>query len=169
MNHSEAKADLINFWGAIGSAWGINKTMAQVYAILLVSNKALSIEDIMEELNISRGNASMNVRNLMSWGLAFKEVRPGERKEFFTGEKDVWQMSRKVAAERKKREIEPLLAKLGQFSEIENATTSEAKEFKKVIKELHTLIGTFDSVLTKFINTNNKLAIKSIQALMAIS
>ncbi|TRX60200.1 transcriptional regulator [Fulvivirga sp. M361] len=168
MEYQDAKADLINFWGAIGTSWGVNKTMAQIYAVLLISDRSLSIEEIMSELNISRGNASMNVRSLISWGLIQKEVRPGERKEYFYGEKDVWQMSRKIAGERKKREIEPLLLKLKQVKDIDDSSP-EAKEFKKVATELHDLITTFDLVLKKFINTDNKLAIKSLRTLLSIS
>ena len=169
MKYNDAKADLINFWGAIGSSWGINKTMAQIYALLLVNKTPMSIEEIMKELHISRGNASMNVRSLIDWGLAFKEVRPGERKEYFSGEKDVWQMARKVASERRKREIEPLLKKLDQVKNFENTNTEDEKEFKKVITELPGLVDPLDSVLQKFMNTDNKLVIKSLQTLLTIN
>ncbi|MEM9859532.1 MAG: transcriptional regulator [Bacteroidota bacterium] len=169
MEYSEAKAELISFWGVIGTAWGINKTMSQIYAILLVSDRSLSIEEIMRELNISRGNASMNIRNLMGWGLAFKEVRPGERKEYFSGEKDLWAMARKVASERRKREIEPLLSKLEDLQDLDSLETAESEEFSKMVLELHELIGTFDKALQKFIGTNNKLAIKSFQKILSLT
>ncbi|MEM9389104.1 MAG: transcriptional regulator [Bacteroidota bacterium] len=169
MEYKEARAELINFWGVLGKSWGIPKAMAQVYAALLVSDRALCIEEIMSELKISRGNASMNIRSLIGWGLVQKEVRPGERKEYFSGEKDVWQMSRKVASERKKREIEPLLEKLARVKNIDNGGSAEAMEFKKVATELYELISTFDSVLKKFIKTDNKLAIKSLQTLLALT
>lgn len=169
MKFNNAKQELINFWGVIGTAWGINKTMAQIYALLLISRDPLSIEEIMSELHISRGNASMNIRSLMDWGLAYKELRPGERKEYFTGEKDVWEMSRKVAAERKKREIEPLLTKLEQLKHVEDMGSEEAKEFVKIVKELHGLVDTLDALLEKFKNTNNKLVIKSLQSLLTLN
>lgn len=168
MKFTQAKNDLINFWGVIGTAWGINKTMAQIYALLLVSKNPMSIEEIMDELHISRGNASMNVRALIDWGLAFKEIRPGERKEYFCGEKDVWEMSRKVAAERRKREIEPLLKKLKQVKKIESTKTEDVQEFEKVVNELHQLVDAFDSVLKKFMNTDNKMIIKSLQMLLTM-
>lgn len=169
MDYQATKSDLINFWGAIGTSWGINKTMAQIYAVLLFSDQPLSVEDLMKELNISRGNASMNIRALMNWGLAKKEVRLGERREYFVGEKDVWEMSRKVAAERKKQEIEPLLAKLEKVRNIDDSSSSEAKEFTKVAEELYELVNTFDLILNKFISSNNKLAIKSLKALLALT
>ena len=76
MEFNEAKAQFIQTWGKLGSEWGINRTMAQVHAILLISPKPLCTEDIMEELNISRGNTNMNVRDLMNWELAYKKLIP---------------------------------------------------------------------------------------------
>ena len=69
MEFKEAKNKFVQTWGALGSQWGINKTMAQIHALLMVSSEAVSMEDIMEELQISRGNASMNIRALMDWGI----------------------------------------------------------------------------------------------------
>jgi len=77
MKLTEAKEKFINAWGVHGASWGINRTMAQVHALLLVSPDALSAEEIMEELNISRGNANMNIRTLIEWGLVFKEIKQG--------------------------------------------------------------------------------------------
>ncbi|WP_367890018.1 GbsR/MarR family transcriptional regulator [Polaribacter batillariae] len=82
MELNEAKNKYIQTWGSLATSWGINKTMAQVHALLLVSTKPLSAEDIMKELQISRGNVNMNVRALMDWGIVQKEFVVGERKEF---------------------------------------------------------------------------------------
>jgi len=76
----EAKQKFIEAWGKLGSEWGINRTMAQVHALLLVTPGALTTEEIMEALSISRGNVNMTVRDLINWGLVEKELRPGERK-----------------------------------------------------------------------------------------
>jgi predicted transcriptional regulator len=86
----KAEEKFIAAWGAIGTQWGINRTMAQIHALLLISEKSLSAEEIMSKLNISRGNVNMNVRDLMSWGLVHKVLKFGERKEFFTAEKDIY-------------------------------------------------------------------------------
>ena len=103
MEFNEAKSKFIQTWGALGSQWGINKTMAQIHALLMVSTSALS----MEELHISRGNTSMNLRALMDWGIVFKEYKPGERKEYFSAEGNIDELARKIAKERSKREIKP--------------------------------------------------------------
>jgi DNA-binding transcriptional regulator GbsR (MarR family) len=88
MELPEAKQKFIESWGKLGSEWGINRTMAQVHALLLISPEALTTEEIMETLSISRGNANMTLRDLMGWGLIEKQHRAGERKEYFYADKD---------------------------------------------------------------------------------
>src|ERR1700748_1865788 len=105
----EARQKFIEAWGKLGSEWGVNRTMAQVHALLMVSPDALTTEEIMEQLSISRGNANMTLRHLIGWGLIEKQHRAGERKEYFFAEKDVWIIARQVAQERKKRELAPIL------------------------------------------------------------
>ena len=83
MDLQEGKEKFIQSWGALGSSWGVNRTMAQIHALLLISPEPMSAEEIMEELKISRGNANMNIRALIDWGLVFKTLIKGERKEFF--------------------------------------------------------------------------------------
>ena len=83
MTLDEAKQHLIQAWGTLGSSWGVSRTMAQVHALLLVSPVSMTTEDIMDALQISRGNVNMNVRDLIDWGIVRKVLKPGERKEFF--------------------------------------------------------------------------------------
>jgi DNA-binding transcriptional regulator GbsR (MarR family) len=119
MKLAEAKSQFIQAWGTLGSKWGINRTMAQLHALLMVSPDPMSTEDMMEELSISRGNVNMNIRDLMDWGLVEKMHKPGDRKEYFWAEKDIWKITRQVAKERKKRELEPVIKVLEQVSEVE--------------------------------------------------
>jgi len=119
MKLTEAKQQFIASWGAFGTHWGINRTMAQVHALLLVSPDPLSQDDLMEQLNISRGNANMNIRELVDWGLVDRVILPGERKEFFTAEKDIWKVARMIVKERKKRELDPMLKLLSQLEDVE--------------------------------------------------
>ncbi|WP_295651831.1 MarR family transcriptional regulator [uncultured Mucilaginibacter sp.] len=83
MELAEAKQKFIDSWGTLGQEWGINRTMAQVHALLLVTPEALSTEEVMETLGISRGNANMTLRELMGWGLVDKQLKKGERREYF--------------------------------------------------------------------------------------
>jgi DNA-binding transcriptional regulator GbsR (MarR family) len=119
MKLAEAKQQFIASWGAFGTHWGINRTMAQIHALLLISPDPLSQDDIMEELNISRGNVNMNIRELISWGLVERIILTGERKEFFTAEKDIWKVVKQIVKERKKRELEPMLKLLVQLENVE--------------------------------------------------
>ncbi len=119
MKLAEAKNQFIEAWGTLGSKWGINRTMAQLHALLMVSPEPLSAEEMMEELNISRGNVNMNIRDLIDWGLVEKKHKPGDRKEYFWAEKDIWKITKQVAKERKKRELEPISKVLEQLSDIE--------------------------------------------------
>src|SRR5688500_15675030 len=104
--------------------------MAQVHALLLATDKALSTDEVMEELSISRGNAHMNLRELMNWNLVYRETIPGERKEHFRAEKDIWEVAKRIARERKRREIEPLLRELSQMQNVEE-DSPEAQQFVK--------------------------------------
>ena len=95
---SEARDQFVSQWGVIGSAWGVNRTMAQIHALLITAPSALNTDDIMQELRISRGNAHSNLRDLVSWGLVRSVVRKGERKEFFESLSDVWEIFSIIAA-----------------------------------------------------------------------
>ncbi|HPF96528.1 MAG TPA: MarR family transcriptional regulator [Mangrovimonas sp.] len=149
MEFQEAKTKFVQTWGALGSQWGINKTMAQIHALLMVSNEPVSMEDIMAELQISRGNASMNLRALMDWGLVYKEYKAGERREFFTAEKDLDELAVKIAKERSKREIKPTLKVLKEVSSLDTPQTEEEKHFVEQTTKLYDFVLKADNVLDK--------------------
>lgn len=119
MKLTEARQQFIGSWGAFGTHWGINRTMAQIHALLLVTADPLTQDDIMEQLNISRGNTNMNIRELINWGLVERILLSGERKEYFSAEKDIWKVIKQIVKERKKRELEPMLKLLDQLEEVE--------------------------------------------------
>lgn len=149
MEFKEAKNKFVQTWGALGSQWGINKTMAQIHALLMVSNEPISMEDIMEELQISRGNASMNLRALMDWGIVYKEYKAGERREFFTAEKDLDELAVKIARERSKREIKPALKVLKEVSTIDSEATEEERHFIDQTTKLYDFVLKADNMLEK--------------------
>lgn len=103
----EAQEQFIVEWGRMSSSWGINRTMAQIHALLFITGEALTVDEIMDRLQISRGNASMNLRDLIDWGIARRFRRPGERRDTYVSESDPWQMFARVVRERKRREIDP--------------------------------------------------------------
>jgi DNA-binding transcriptional regulator GbsR (MarR family) len=153
MKYQEAKEELIQAWGTLGHSWGLNKTMAQIHALLMLSTKALSTEEIMQELSISRGNANMNIRALLEWGIVDRVLVPGERKEYFKSEKDVWTLARTVARERRKRELEPILKVLKKVADVPVDGSDEVKELKKVTKELNSFAQKSDNLLETFIKS----------------
>lgn len=166
MEYQEAKNQFISTWGSLGTLWGINKAMAQIQALLFISTKALSMEDIMEDLKISRGNTSMNLRQLMDWGIVTKTLIPGERKEFFTTEKDVQELARVIAKERSRREIKPVIKVLENVSSIKDDGTEKTRELIKQTKALNHLTQDLDTLMNKMVNQKQNWLTKSVLKLM---
>lgn len=138
----QARDEFVGQWGALGTQWGINRTMAQIHALLMTAPQALTTDEVMEELEISRGNAHSNLKELVAWGLIRPIVKKGERREFFEAEKDVWQIFTIVARERKRREIEPALAILSKCAEdSQGITTPEGKAFHDQMRALEDFVG----------------------------
>ncbi|AWI25596.1 GbsR/MarR family transcriptional regulator [Flavobacterium pallidum] len=149
MEFGKAKNKFIQTWGALGSQWGINKTMAQIHALLMVSPDPISMEEIMHELQISRGNASMNIRALMDWGIVFKEYKQGERREYYIAEKDLDELAVKIAQERSKREIKPALKVLKEVSSQEPDHSEAQKHFVEQTGKLYDFVLRADNMLDK--------------------
>ena len=141
MKLEEAKEQFIQSWGILAGQWGINRTMAQVHALLLISPGPLSTDSIMEELSISRGNANMNVRELINWGLVSKAITAGDRKEYFTAEKDIWKVTTKIMYQRKKRELDPMLHSLNQLGIDGDKRNAEVKAFTETIDNIKKFAG----------------------------
>jgi DNA-binding transcriptional regulator GbsR (MarR family) len=132
MNYKEAQEEFIQLWGSLGSNWGISKAMAQIHAYLLSIENPVSTDEIMEALTMSRSNANLTIRMLLDWQLVYKKSLPGDRKEYFIAEKDIWLVAIRIMRERRRREVEPLIQNLKQVSEFE-ATSFEEKNFKNVL------------------------------------
>ena len=164
MDYKEARHKFIQAWGTLGSSWGINRAMAQIHALLIVSTGALTAEEIMEELQMSRGNVNMNLRALIDWGIVTKEHRVGERKEYFSAGKDVWELARQVSRERRRREIEPILKVLDQVQSV-SGKSKEVEEFKKVTGELYDFSNKVDNVLDKFAKSDQNWFLKMLMKL----
>ena len=155
MELAEAKLKFIEAWGRLGSEWGINRTMAQVHALLLVTPEELTTEEIMEQLSISRGNANMTLRDLMGWGLVEKRHKAGERKEYFYADKDVWNIARQVAKERRKRELEPVLKILDELSKVQGDTKDPGfKTFNKSVTDINKLAKNVDKTFETMIKAD---------------
>lgn len=136
-----ARDEFVAQWGALGTQWGINRTMAQIHALLMTAPNPLTTDEVMAELEISRGNAHANIKELVAWGLLRVVVRKGERRDFFEAEKDVWKIFTTVARERKRREIDPALQVLRQCAEeSRDMDTPEGRAFFEQMRQLEEFV-----------------------------
>jgi len=143
----------IHTWGTLGTNWGINKTMAQIHALLLVSENPLTTEDMMDVLKISRGNTNMNVRALVDWGLANKEMVSGDRRDYYMAKKDIWVIARQIATQRRKRELEPVIAALQELKK-ETPQDKEHKELLSRVADIEDFSIKVDGMLEKFVKSD---------------
>lgn len=166
MKLEEAKEKYIQTWGTFATNWGINRTMAQVHALLLASGKPLSTDEVMEQLEISRGNANMNLRALIDWGIVKKEFIKGDRKEYFIAEKDVWYLFKQITKERRKREIEPVISFLEELKNIEDNDSEEAKEFIKLMQDFSSVTGKINNIMDLAIKSDDHWLVGKITNLL---
>jgi DNA-binding transcriptional regulator GbsR (MarR family) len=138
MKFDEAKKEFIQIWGSLGTNWGINKAMAQIHALLLATDSPLTTDEIMEELQVSRSNANLNIRALLDWGLIYKKHVAGDRREYFIAEKDMWDVAVKIMKERRRREIEPVVRELRVLQKFEG-NSFEEKSFKNLLNDVDDL------------------------------
>ena len=126
-------------FGEMGSRWGINRTVGQIYALLYVSPDPLCAEQIVEALGISRSNVSMSLRELQGWNLVLLKHLPDDRRDFFTTPEDVWLILRTLAEERKKREIDPTLSVLREIL-MQQPRSADERFAQERMAEMHGLI-----------------------------
>ncbi len=151
MKLTEAQQKFIHIWGSLGTSWGINKTMAQIHALLLASQEPLSTEQIMDVLNISRGNANMNVRTLADWGLVMKEIVSGDRKDYYAAKKDIQTIARQIVKQRRKKELEPMLGAIRDVRlSLDKSNEKNPESFAKQVSEIEDFAIKIDQLLEKF-------------------
>lgn len=129
-------------FGEMGNRWGINRTVGQIYALIVMSEDALCADQIAGALNISRGNVSMGLKELQAWRLIRQAPVPGDRKDYFVPAGDFWDMARRVAEERQRREIEPTLSLLRDLLLASPEAEADGHAQQKM-RELHDLLEAF--------------------------
>lgn len=163
-----ARDEFVSQWGALGTQWGINRTMAQIHALLMTAPQAMTTDEVMEELEISRGNAHTNLKELVAWGLLRVIVKKGERREYFEAEKDVWSIFTIVARERKRREIEPALAILHKCAdETRGIATPDGKAFHDQMKALEEFVGFASKMSDRIASMKHGLAVQLATKLLS--
>jgi DNA-binding transcriptional regulator GbsR (MarR family) len=129
----------VGHFGEMGSRWGVNRTVGQIYALIYVSPEPLPAEYIAEALEFSRGNVSMGLKELQAWRLVKLRHVPGDRREYFEAPADAWEVFRTLAEERRRREIEPTLSML-RNALLEEPTSPEDRHAQRRMKDMHDLI-----------------------------
>jgi len=157
----QAREEFVTQWGAIGTQWGINRTMAQIHALLMTASDPVSTDEVMAALEISRGNAHTNLKELVAWGLVRVVAKKGDRKDFFEAEKDVWQIFTIIARERKKREIDPALAILNKCAEeTKGIRTPEGQAFYQQMKQLEEFVSFASSISNRVASMKHGYAVQ---------
>lgn len=175
--YEEALERFVLFWGEMASSWGINRTMAQIHALLYALDQPLDTDEIMERLQVSRGNANMNLRALVDWNLVRRVHQPGSRKDYYTSEKDVWKICARVIQERNRREVTPVKQTLNDclaLLETETAAPdapkgAEAAQFADRIRNLVDMIQLFESITTALLPFLGEKDMKMIQQLIELT
>lgn len=138
-------------WGEMGTKWGINRTVAQVHALLFISPNPIPADEIAETLAVARSNVSTSLRELQGWGIVRVVHVLGDRRDHFETSKDVWEIFRTVSEERKRREIDPTLRVLGEcVQELQTTPSSDEYTLERLasmLEFLTTMGGLFDEVL----------------------
>ena len=126
-------------FGEMGSRWGINRTVGQIYAVLFISAVPLTADDLTEKLGVSRSNVSMGLKELSSWRLVKLSHQPGDRRDFYSAPDDVWAIFKTLAEERQRREVDPTLSML-RDALLESPASAEEKHAQERMREMHALI-----------------------------
>ncbi len=164
MTLTPSLSSFVMHFGEMGSRWGFNRTVGQMYALLVISEAPLSASDIAEALSISRGNVSMGLKELQSWQLVQISHQPGDRKEYFTALGSIWDMAKRVMEERRKREIDPTLSLLRTIL-LDSTEQQETDHARQRLQEIHDLLES----LTKWTNELQRLSPENLNTLLKLS
>lgn len=147
----KSKGLFVRRWGEMAASWGISRTMAEIHALMYISAKPLCTDDVMAQLQVSRGNASMNLRQLLDWGLIYRAHQRGDRKEYFVAETDVWEIFETITRERRRRELQPVVDTIDQCREMigesNNGSDAEVETYSKRLEDMQDFLATMHALL----------------------
>ncbi len=159
--NKRALDQFVDAWGSVGALMGFNPSTARVHALLIASDEPICLDDISERLQISRGNASMCLKELRNWGVAKRVAKASERRDFFTSEEDVWKMAFSIARERKRRDFDPALR--GVHEAIAELKPEDGSPAAERVRAMATLLTTLDQASSHLLASDE--AAKSLFAL----
>ncbi|MCK7595640.1 GbsR/MarR family transcriptional regulator [Lysobacter sp. CAU 1642] len=163
MNMPPLTQRFVLHFGEMGSRWGINRTVGQIYALLFVSARPLNADEITEALQVSRSNVSMGIKELQSWRLVRLSHLPGDRRDYYSAPDDVWQIFKILAEERQRREIDPTLSML-RDAMLESPGNEEDRHAQERMRQMHELI----EQLTDWFAEVRRLAPETLEQLMGL-
>jgi len=165
MKLEEAQERFVTEWGKLSSNWGVNKAMGQIHGFLLISPCCATSDQIMESLEMSRGNVNINIKSLSHWGLVQKENRRGCRKDYYKAEKDLWKVFQLIIEHRKRKELDPLLSLIKEMSHLK-PKCEESDEFCKVLKEMEYFSVKVDNALNLLLNSKTNWLTKPLSRMI---
>jgi DNA-binding transcriptional regulator GbsR (MarR family) len=163
LDHPDVKAFILH-WGEMGTQWGVNRSVSQVHALLYLSDRPLPADEIVDQLGLARSNVSTALKELQGYGIVRRVHVDGDRRDHFTAETDLWEMLMRIVAERKRREIDPTVAMLGELAERLAADTSAPAHVRERITRMHEFIST----LGNWYDQVRKLPKSTLVALMKL-
>lgn len=151
---AEVVRQFVEHWGMMARSWGINPSMGELFALLYITGGDWTADELRERLQVSRGNVSMNLRELMAWGVVHKVHRHGQRREFYRAETEVWTLFRRILRERKRRELDPTLVVLERTLEsIQGDPTLAA--FEGRIASLRQFFGLINALSSRLLRLDS--------------
>ena len=144
----------VDSWGAMGSLWGVNTSVARVHGLLIASDRAWCLDEISQQLSISKSNVSTSLKELRSWGVIRKTFQQGDRREFYVCEPDVWKMLFSIMRERKKREFDPVVTNIKEA--LEGAAKFPDGVALERLKQMEQMLATFDLLATKLLSSESQ-------------
>lgn len=144
MSLSPTVRTFVTHWGEMGTRWGVNRTVAQIHALLYVSERPLNADELVDYLDVARSNISMSLKELTGWGLITLVHFPGDRRDHFTTPSDVWELFRVVVAERKRREFDPTLQIMATLV---NDSGQESPEVQRRLKDMQSIMVSMSELM----------------------
>ncbi len=154
----DIEEEFVGLWRRMSSLWGVSPTMAEIHGLLYITGAALSMDEIMSRLGISRGNVSMNLSKLVEWGLVRRVHRRGDRRDYYESLRDVWEMFTLVAAQRKRREIDPIVSTLRDCeARLARGRSGESDERRRRVHDLLAFLTLVDGLAQRFFESHRGL------------
>ena len=141
LDHPDAKAFILH-WGEMGTHWGVNRSVAQIHALLYLSDRPLPADDIVDQLRLARSNVSTGLKELQGYAIVRRVHVEGDRRDHFTAETDLWEMLMRITAERKRREIDPTIALLAELSARLGKDQTAPPQVRERVTRMHEFIST---------------------------